>query len=194
MQAGRCGPGKTDGMTLIELLAVLVLLSLLGAWAVPAFGQWLERDRVDARARAFLATLWYARGEAVRRAAPVTVCRAGPGGRCAASGQRCVGGAADWSCGWLVVTGVPGAESGAVPLRMFAAEPRVNIAGRTTALVFTPPAGQVIAGNRSLEFAPRGAATGGAAALSSRSSAIPRRCLRIAQGGRARLSDGACKA
>jgi type IV fimbrial biogenesis protein FimT len=181
-------------MTLIELLAVLVLLSLLGAWVVPALGQWLERDRVDARARAFLATLWYARGEAARRGAPVTLCRAGPSGRCAAASQRCAGGAVDWSCGWLVVVGVPGVEPAAAPLRIFAAAPRVSIAGRTTALVFTPPAGQVIAGNRSLEFAPRAAAVGPSGQASDPSSATPRRCLRIAQGGRARLSHGACSA
>jgi type IV fimbrial biogenesis protein FimT len=183
MQAGRRRPVSIAGVTLIELLTVLVLVGLLSAWAVPAVGHWLERDRVEARAHALLATLWFARGEAVRRAQPVTVCRAGVGERCAASGQPCAGGATDWSCGWLVVPGVASVGSSAVALRTFAPEPRVSIGGPTTPLVFTPPAGQVIAGWRSLEFASRGAH--GAAA-------VPSRCVRIALGGRARLTEGAC--
>ena len=55
------------GVTLIELLLALGLLVLLVTQAVPAFGQWLDRHRLQAAARAVAADLQLARSEAIAR-------------------------------------------------------------------------------------------------------------------------------
>jgi type IV fimbrial biogenesis protein FimT len=62
----------------------------------------------------------------------------------------------------------------------------ISIAGAATDLSFTPPAGQVIGGFRSFDLAPRGA--------DSASNAAARRCIRLAAGGRPRMTAGSCGA
>lgn len=53
------------GVTLIEVLLALGLLVLLITQAVPAFGQWLERQRLHGVARTLAAELQQARQEAI---------------------------------------------------------------------------------------------------------------------------------
>ncbi|BCF98225.1 hypothetical protein PPGU19_027940 [Paraburkholderia sp. PGU19] len=76
------------GFTLFETLVVIALLAIAATLTVPSFVAWRVRDRVDARARALLSTLSYARGEALRRGARVTVCRIDAARRCLAAGGR----------------------------------------------------------------------------------------------------------
>lgn len=175
---------KCRGFTLIESMAVVVLLAICATFAAPTFVAWRVRDQVDARAGALLGTLAYARNEAIRRKTRITVCRIDAARQCLAAGKACPSGAADWSCGWAVM-----AERGGTlrPLRMQAALDEIVVASAPGAFSFTPPAGQAIGTLRDFEIAPRRvtAATNG-----------PRwrRCIRIAAGGRARISDGACGA
>lgn len=56
------------GVTLIEVLLALVLLVVLVTRAIPAFGQWLDRQRLQGTARAIAADLQLAREEAVSQA------------------------------------------------------------------------------------------------------------------------------
>ncbi|HEY4351880.1 MAG TPA: GspH/FimT family pseudopilin [Paraburkholderia sp.] len=172
------------GFTLLETLVVVALLALLAAMATPSFVAWQVRDQVDARAYALLSTLAYARSEAIRRGVRITVCRIDAARHCLATGQACRSGAVDWSCGWAVMIERAGA--------MFAlrAQPElaaVSIAGASTNLTFTPPAGQAIGSFRSFDLAPR---------FSSKATQgnAWRRCIRIAAGGRARIAEGACGA
>ncbi|WP_178392107.1 GspH/FimT family pseudopilin [Burkholderia sp. SRS-W-2-2016] len=172
------------GFTLVETLAVIALLALMAVLAMPSFAAWHARDQVDARAKALLSTLAYARSEVLRRGTRVTVCRVDAARSCLAAGQPCADGVADWGCGWAVF-----AERGGKLSLLRAQTPlaAVSISGVQTDLSFTPPAGQLIGSFRSFEIAPR-----------SPSSAMQRnpwrRCIRIAAGGRARISDGACGA
>ena len=53
------------GVTLIEVLLALALLVVLITQAVPAFGQWLERHRLQSAARAVAADLQLAHREAI---------------------------------------------------------------------------------------------------------------------------------
>ena len=69
-----CRPSR-GGFTLVETLAVVALLALIVVMATPSFVAWHVRDQVDARAKALASTLAYARSEALRRGARVTVCR-----------------------------------------------------------------------------------------------------------------------
>jgi type IV fimbrial biogenesis protein FimT len=96
-------PRLGRGFTLIETLVVVAVLALITVMATPSFVAWRMRDQVDARARALLSTLSYARSEAVKRGVRVTVCRVDAARHCLAAGQACRTGLADWSCGWAVM-------------------------------------------------------------------------------------------
>jgi type IV fimbrial biogenesis protein FimT len=174
------------GFTLIETLVVVAVLGMIAVMATPSFVAWHVRDQVDARARALLSTLSYARSEAVRRGVRVTVCRVDAARRCLASGQACRVGVADWSCGWAVMVERSGMPTPTV-LRAQTKLAAVSIAGTQTNLTFTPPAGQLIGSFRSFDIAPQ---------FPSRATQGQpwRRCIRIAAGGRPRIADGACGA
>lgn len=178
-----CRPSR-GGFTLIETLAVIALLAVTAVLATPSFVAWHVRDQVDARARALAATLAYARSEALRRGARVTVCRIDAARACLAAGQPCGSGITDWACGWAVL-----AERGGT-LALLRAQPllaAVSITGVQTNLTFTPPAGQLIGALRSFDIAPR-------APTKATQGDKWRRCIRIAAGGRARISEGVCGA
>jgi type IV fimbrial biogenesis protein FimT len=150
--------------------------------ATPSFVAWHVRDQVDARARALVSTLTYARGEALRRGARVTVCRIDASRHCLAAGKACPSGTADWSCGWAVTIDRAGAQTA---LRVQKELASVSVTGTLTDIAFTPPAGQIIGSFRSFDVAPRNPS------VATRGDRW-RRCVRIAAGGRARSSEGAC--
>ncbi|WP_206999088.1 GspH/FimT family pseudopilin [Trinickia mobilis] len=170
------------GFTLVELLVVAVIVALFSVMAMPSFIAWRMRDQVDARARVLVSSLTYARSEAIRRGMRVTLCRIDAARRCLAARAPCEGGALDWSCGWAVT-----ADANAAPsiLRMQPRVAAVAVKGNAAEIAFTPPAGQVIGGFRSLEVAPRDVGAG------TRGDGW-HRCIRIAAGGRARLTEGRC--
>jgi type IV fimbrial biogenesis protein FimT len=173
---------KHRGFTLIEAMIVIVLLAICATVSTPVFTAWRMRDQVDARANAMLGTLSYARNEAIRRKARITVCRIDAARNCLAAAKACPSGLADWSCGWAVMLERAGAY---VPLRVQPALDPVAVASGLTAITFTPPAGQTIGSLRNIEIAPR------VVSAAQRGKAW-RRCIRVAAGGRARISDGAC--
>jgi type IV fimbrial biogenesis protein FimT len=175
---------KQAGFTLLETMAVIVLIAICASASAPAFVAWRVRDQIDARANALLGTLTYARSEAIRRKARVSVCRVDAARRCLAAGKSCPSGLADWSCGWAVMAE---RASASVLLRVQPSLDEIGVASALTALTFTPPAGQMIGTLRNFEIAPR--VTSG-----STKGAAWRRCIRVAAGGRARISDGACGA
>ena len=174
---------SNQGFTLVELCVVLAVMAMLATFAAPSFFTWQTRDQVDVRARSLLVTLTLARAEAVRRGARVTLCRIDASRHCLATGRSCDGGATDWSCGWGLFVDRDGAST---LLRMQPPMTSVVVAGTSTELSFTPPAGQVIGGFRSFDFGPRGADSATNPAL--------RRCIRLAAGGRARITQGGCGA
>jgi type IV fimbrial biogenesis protein FimT len=174
---------NASGLTLVELSVVLAVMAIIATFATPSFIAWQVRDQIDARARTLFSTLALARSESVRRAARVTLCRIDAARRCLAPGKTCEGGFADWSCGWALFVERDGAQA------LLRAQPparSVAIAGAATELSFTPPAGQVIGGFRSFDFSARD--------LDLSASSHSRRCIRIAAGGRARLTTGGCGA
>ncbi|HWT38173.1 MAG TPA: GspH/FimT family pseudopilin [Paraburkholderia sp.] len=184
MKQGAFTRHMCSGFTLFETLVVIALLAIVATLTVPSFVAWHMRDQIDARARALLSTLSYARGEALRRGARVTVCRVDAARHCLAAAQPCKTGVVDWSCGWAVMIE---RASGLYPLRVQPDITSVSIVGALTNLTFTPPAGQVNGGFRSFDIGPR---------VDSKATQGKewRRCIRIAAGGRARIVDGACGA
>ncbi|WP_414144565.1 GspH/FimT family pseudopilin [Burkholderia stagnalis] len=178
----RGGAGwRACGFSLVELMVVVAVMAGLGLYAAPAFDQRQMRERVDARSRALLGALSFARAEAARLGVRVTLCRAGSDGACLQSGQRCDD--AEWSCGWIVSGHF---DEQARVLRRYPRDPGVAVAGVAHDLAFAPPAGQAIGGIRRFELRPaRGAPEADAARAS--------RCVRIAAGGRARVVAGRCE-
>jgi type IV fimbrial biogenesis protein FimT len=168
------------GFTLVELCIVLAVMAILATFATPSFIAWQTRDQVDARARTLFSTLSLARAEAVRRAARITLCRTDAARRCLASGKACESGITDWSCGWALFVDRDGAPA---LVRVYPAMTSIAIAGASTDLSFTPPSGQVIGGFRSFDFSARGG-----------NDASAKRCVRLAAGGRPRMTAGACGA
>ncbi|WP_321851447.1 GspH/FimT family pseudopilin [Burkholderia diffusa] len=176
-QRMRCG----GGFTLVELMVAIALAAAIGLYAAPAFDQWHMRERVDARSRALLGALSFARTEATRLGVRVTLCRAGRNGDCVHSGERCD--LAGWSCGWIVSGQFDGRSR---VLRRYPRDADIAVAGAAHDLAFAPPAGQVLGGIRRFELRPRRTLSGDDTRVS--------RCIRIAAGGRARVVAGHCGA
>lgn len=86
-----------QGVTLIELMTVLALLSILGALAAPSFSALAQRYKADLAASQMVASLTLARAEAIKRGGGVIVSRQ--------IGMNCPAESApqNWSCGWNVV-------------------------------------------------------------------------------------------
>ncbi|SAL39494.1 Tfp pilus assembly protein FimT-like protein [Caballeronia turbans] len=174
---------SNQGFTLVELCVVLAVMAILATFAAPSFVAWQVRDQVDARARSLFSAISLARAESIKRGARVTLCRIDPSRHCLAAGRSCDAGVTDWSCGWGVFVDRDGVST---LLRMQPAMTSVAIAGTSTELSFTPPSGQVIGGFRSFELGPRGA--------DAAANPASRRCVRLAAGGRARITQGGCGA
>lgn len=189
-RAGRCAPLHWGGFSLVELLIVIVLAAGAAAVAAPIFAEWHARDRVDRAARALLASLTFARGEALARGSRVAVCPVAGAARCVPASQGCALGAWGWSCGWGILAepehvGPALQRHRYAALRMYPQVPGVAISATAARVEFTPPAGQVIGGFSHFEIA---AVASPAGAQGDRL----RRCLRIAAGGRPRLERGGC--
>jgi type IV fimbrial biogenesis protein FimT len=177
-------PRVRRGFTLIETLVVVAVMAVLAVMATPSLVAWHVRDQVDARARALFSTLSYARSEAVRRGARVTMCRVDAARHCLASGQPCRVGVTDWACGWAVMVERGGTS---MVLRAQSELAAVSITGTQTNLTFTPPVGQLIGSFRSFDIAPQSASR-------VTQGDTWRRCIRIAAGGRPRITNGTCGA
>ncbi|MBR8234082.1 GspH/FimT family pseudopilin [Burkholderia sp. AU42008] len=173
---------RPGGFTLVELMVAMSLAAGLALYAVPAFDQWRMRERVDARSRALLGALSFARAEATRLGARVTLCRAGRDGACLRAEERCD--LAEWSCDWIVSGHVDGQSR---VLRRYPRDAEVAVAGAAHELAFAPPVGQAVGGIRRFEVRPRRSVSGADDARASR-------CVRIAAGGRARMVAGRCDA
>lgn len=89
------------GFTMLELMVVVAILAILAALAGPNMVPVIERWRVRQAAEEMVATLAYARSEAIKRGGNVSVARSTPGAsECAQSAS-----VADWRCGWTVFDG-----------------------------------------------------------------------------------------
>lgn len=67
------GKARQRGTTLIEIMIGLAIVSIMIGMALPSFMVWIQNTQIRTAAESMLNALQFARAEAVRRNAPVTV-------------------------------------------------------------------------------------------------------------------------
>ena len=83
------------GFTLIELMVIIAIVSIILAIAIPSLTGFATATRVSAQANEFIASVSFARSEAVKRNGTVSLCPSSDGASCASSTKN-------WSAGWIV--------------------------------------------------------------------------------------------
>ena len=88
------------GFTLTELVLTLAIAGVLASIAVPAFSDFVADNRIVSQTNEFIADMYYARTEAVKRNRRVTVCKSSNATAdtptCNLTNDR------NWSIGWIV--------------------------------------------------------------------------------------------
>lgn len=85
------------GITLIEAMITIALISIIALIAVPNFQSFFENSRVRTATNGFISATQLARSEAIKRGVNVIVCRRNN------TGSACDNNS-DWTNGWLVIT------------------------------------------------------------------------------------------
>ncbi len=132
---------RQAGVTLMELLIVLVVISILATLAAPSFNGAIARSQVSGVRDSLVSSLQYARSEALKRKSPVSVCSSADQAACAGNN--------DWQDGWIVFADTDGdsaLDGGEQILQVQYAENRVTTyAAAATAITFNR-IGQATAG------------------------------------------------
>ena len=84
------------GLSLIELLITISVLSLLISLAAPGFRDAVARQRISSQVQQLHTSLILARSEAVKRGVPVTLCPRPEGG------ATCLSDFERWESGWML--------------------------------------------------------------------------------------------
>lgn len=85
---------QCHGFTLVEAMLVIAVLGILLAMAAPDVSGFGHGARLSAYSNRFLASLYLARSEAIKRNSRVVICKSHDGQSCAADGN--------WTQGWIV--------------------------------------------------------------------------------------------
>ena len=78
---------SSQGFTFVEFMVVFALGVVLASLAVPGFAKMIRNNRINSASDALLSSLSLARSEAIKRNAPVTVCKSSDGAACVTSGD-----------------------------------------------------------------------------------------------------------
>lgn len=84
---------RNGGFTLIEVMVTIALLAILIAAVAPSFRGLLLDNQAATQTNAVVTSLMFARSEAIKRNAPVVMCRSNTGTSCAGS---------NWADGWIL--------------------------------------------------------------------------------------------
>jgi prepilin-type N-terminal cleavage/methylation domain-containing protein len=126
------------GYSLIELIVVMTIVGIVIGIAVPSYKYVTNSNRVSGEINTLLGDLQYARSEAVREGAFVTVC---PSTNPTSTTPTCATSTTNWATGWVVFSDLNGNgafDTGDAVLRAQPAFTSTDtlVAGSTNALVF----------------------------------------------------------
>ena len=166
-----CLPRRAHGFTITEVMVVLVILGVLGAFAAPAMTRLLTTQKVRSASYDLNADLTYARGEAIARGHQVSV--------------KSVSGGTDWVSGWEVwdMTASPN-----VKLRQQnALAAGINFTADAQSLTYertgrATPTPATVSGTVSFTIVPK----------DTSATTDMKRCVRIDPSGRPTTATGAC--
>ncbi|TLM74830.1 GspH/FimT family pseudopilin [Microbulbifer harenosus] len=97
---------KQGGLTLIELMITLAVLAVIVGIAVPSFNTMIQNNRSLALGDELASALNFARSEAIKRGARVTLCGT-------TNGTTCNG---NWTNSWIVVVDTAATDDAASPV------------------------------------------------------------------------------
>ncbi|HXD37079.1 MAG TPA: GspH/FimT family pseudopilin [Rhodanobacter sp.] len=137
-------PRRPRGFSLLELMITITVMAILLAIAVPSFRDVIHRNQVSSASNAILASVSYARSEAITRGQLVYMC---PGDKTAG----CTAGGTVYDQGWIVYTAPAGAASvgqayaaaSSILLRSTAAQTNVSIEAKNGSIVTFGQQGQL---------------------------------------------------
>lgn len=89
--------GPNTGLTTLELLITLVLVSVLLAAGIPSFNNAIASNRITATQQSLVDAITLARSEAIKRGQPIMVCAS-------LDNQTCSTDPLNWNTGWLVAS------------------------------------------------------------------------------------------
>ncbi len=136
--------GRADGVTLLEAMFSISILSILAVIAVPTFADLkLNADRTTT-VNEFFHAIFLARSESVKRGEVVSVCRSENGETCADSGTP-------WAVGWIVFVNSDRKEpaqrdAGELVLAVYGARNTVTITSNRATYSFRPGVQGVVNG------------------------------------------------
>jgi type IV fimbrial biogenesis protein FimT len=85
---------RQNGLTLVELLLTIVVLTVLLATGVPSFMEFIKNNRLTGQTNDVVIAIQLARNEAIKRGTMTVIC--------ASSDQATCSGSDDWTTGWIV--------------------------------------------------------------------------------------------
>jgi type IV fimbrial biogenesis protein FimT len=85
---------KISGVSLLEVLVVITIVSLLLSVGIPSYSSVTNTNRIAAEVNGLLGDLQFARAEAIREGQTVSVCASTDGASCS--------NATAWQAGWIV--------------------------------------------------------------------------------------------
>lgn len=89
---------RQGGFTFMELMITIVIAAILATVALPSFVATIQNNRLTGQANEIMASLQYARSEALKRGLPVEMCASSDGATCGGN----------WNQGWIVYADLGG--------------------------------------------------------------------------------------